>query len=286
MPSICHAAKLVTEELPPSWTREYEQRLTATNDFDWLGIPKSWPCVRQGFHPFSPERTLVLNPTKVNRHPMVPNLVERIGRHLTQSKVQYDQTNLAHISYCAAILTANYGIPNQAEPWCRNFASGFCGFFVRKNLNHLFMQNSNWQGREESVSITNDLVDWWLFLIPDGLEAYCGGDKKRLHVLITPVYHQRDCLESFDSGFEFSSPMAYAVRYDEDDDFKYENLLLSQMDQSSACLFLNQRVAANFTDTSERWTDLLRWSKEGILKQKDQQSNINLRKENSVNAQT
>ena len=272
MPNLCHAATTMAKEIHPPWTSEYERGLTATSDFDWLGIPKSWSCVRQGFHPFSPERTLVLNSTKVNRHPMVPDLVERTGRHLDEFKieVQYDPATLAHIAYCAAFLTESYGIPSQAERWCKQFAGSFCGFYGHMNGHHLFMQQSNWQGRDESVSTTNDLVDWWLFLIPDGLETYSLADK-RLHVLITPVYSHHNC---FTELFQIFCPMAYAVGSDGclPDVAEEDHLSLSRMDQRSACHFLNQRVAGIFTDTSQRWAGLLRVRREMILKLKDLQS--------------
>ena len=271
MPSLCHAATTMAKEIHPPWTSEYERGLTATSDFDWLGIPKSWSCVRQGFHPFSPERTLVLNSTKVNRHPMVPDLVERTGRHLNREKYRYDQTTLAHISYWAAFLTESYGIPSQAERWCKQFAGSFCGFYGHMNWHHLFIQHSNWQGRDESVSTTNDLVDWWLFLIPDGLEVYSLYDK-RLHVLIAPVYSHHTYVTEL---FQIYCPMAYAVGYTDclaDVAEQEDHLSLSRMDQRSACHFLNKRVAGIFTDTSQRWTDLLRWRQETILKMKDLQS--------------
>ena len=271
MPSLCHAATTMAKEIHPPWTSEYERGLTATSDFDWLGIPKSWSCVRQGFHPFSPERTLVLNSTKVNRHAMVPDLVERTGRHLDGLKIecQYDPATLAHIAYCAAMLTANYGIPNQAEPWCKQFAIGFCGFYGHMNWNHLFMQHANWQGWYASLSTTNALVDWWLFLIPDGLEVYSFVGT-RLHVLITPVYSD---LVGYTGPSQFFCPMAYAAGYRSlPDGAEEDHLSLSRMHKRSACFFLNQRVAGIFTDTSQRWTDVLRRREEDILRTRNLQS--------------
>ena len=194
---------------------------------------------------------------------------ERLRNSRLKIECQYDPATLAHIAYCAAMLTANYGIPNQAEPWCKQFASGFCGFYGHMNGHHLFMQQSNWQGRDESVSTTNDVVDWWLFLIPDGLEAYSLVDK-RLHVLITPVYSHHTC---FTELFQIFCPMAYAAGYRSlPDGAEEDHLSLSRMDKRSACFFLNQRVAGIFTDTSQRWTDVLRGRKEDILRTRNLQS--------------
>jgi hypothetical protein len=54
--------------LDPALT-EYERILSQTDRLDILGVPRSWSVVRQGFHPFAPERIAVLPSGERLRHP-------------------------------------------------------------------------------------------------------------------------------------------------------------------------------------------------------------------------
>ena len=49
---------------------EYERILSHTDSLEILGVPRSWSVVRQGFHPFAPERIAVLPSGERLRHPI------------------------------------------------------------------------------------------------------------------------------------------------------------------------------------------------------------------------
>ncbi len=50
-----------------AWIPEYERKLAEFQELEVLGIPRSWWHVRQGLHPFSPERTVIVNPHSQRR---------------------------------------------------------------------------------------------------------------------------------------------------------------------------------------------------------------------------
>ena len=195
---------------PPPDLAEYERILSQTDRMDVLGRPRSWSVVQQGFHPFSPERIVVMpsggdppSRFEYGRHgyrcgpQMRARLDERIDglidehiefnrRHFppyTPPGGWFPESKRESIFWIMDAMTDHYGVRPQFEAWVvalvgrellGSTAMGGFGFA------HQF------QHGEGAVPVDCPPVDWWLFLYPEGLN-WSSLDEKEIHAVFAHV---------------------------------------------------------------------------------------------------
>ena len=246
MPNIFRTSVNAIADPLPEWTATFEQTLMASDDRELLGIPKSWQCVRKGFHPFSPERTLIL-PSQAGDARQI-RLARQIGEWWDEAGASKYAETILRIVQGASVLTQVYGVQERTEAWARRLFVWLFDFYSSVAQDHQWIAPHSWQRWHEPLTTSNGIVDWWLILIPQGVEVR-SNDGTRLHTLITPVYTEVGKpqlpvffwhfmaraigLQSYVSGTPRSADRSW-----------WE---LSRMDAKSACLTINQRIAANLT---------------------------------------
>ena len=233
-----------------------------TDDLQWLGIPQYLNRLKDGFHPFTPDRTVILKSDEVLRKPKHAGLVPKITQELKSCPGEYDvkrnTDDLVHIIEAAGILTEFYGVPGRLFDWSQLYAVMMLHFYNFWGFNHLFIQQINWQPcGSDCVKTQNEGLDWWLFLIPDGLQK-CGYDDQRTHILITPIYMEPG-LHSLTLHSNPALPMMEVVGWTgQSGTQNEENLKISRMDETSACHLMNQRVRGNLQTKRDRIDGLFR----------------------------
>ena len=81
---------------PPPDLADYERILGRTDRMDVLGRPRSWSFVTRGFHPFSPERIVVI-PSGADRSSCFGGYYgDRCGRLLRQRIDERIEEDIAH----------------------------------------------------------------------------------------------------------------------------------------------------------------------------------------------
>ena len=247
IPNFCRVSVNAMADPRPEWTATFEQTLMASNEMEMLGFPKSWSCIRHGLHPFSPERTLIL-PSQAYDDSRQVELAQQIGRRWDDAGASQDSETILCIVQAASILTQVYGVQERTEDWVRRLLGWLFEWYNSVAQNHQWVAPLSWQGHGQEVKTSNGIVDWWLILIPQGVEV-SNIDGTRLHTLITPIYTE---VGKPRLPVEFWYFMSRAIGLQpkisgEPQSIDTTWLNLSQMDPKSACLFLNQRVAHNLT---------------------------------------
>jgi hypothetical protein len=185
---------------------EYERILSQTNWMDVLGRPRSWSVVKQGFHPFSPER-IVVTPTGTdclsryrdgyygNRcgrwlRRRIDERIEEMIEDSNRGEPGYDfhdwlpDSKRESIFRIMDAMTDHYEVRSRFEAWAVGLvgrellgstASRGCG------LAHQFQY-----GGEDKIPVDCPPMDWWLFLFPDGID-WAAWDEKKIYAVIAHV---------------------------------------------------------------------------------------------------
>lgn len=220
----------------------YDETLAASTDLELLGIPRSWWFVHHGLHPFSPERTLIISdpPTPYWNYGEMRSLTERLSNEPPFHGPPHEKKAVSQLIYAACLVTQTYGVPERLEAWSRKYL-----FWL--DFYQLLVQDYLWlcpEGCQASVTFKtmNGVVDWWLILVPGGIENV-STDGTRLHVLVTPVFSH---LFMPRRPVEYWQLMACSLGIRggcPGPTIDSTWLDVSQMDRKSACLFLNERIA-------------------------------------------
>jgi hypothetical protein len=167
-----------------------EEAAFSINSFDegWaranvehLGVPRSWWHVHHGLHPFAPERVLVIEnrPSAWQHRALKDRLLERgFGKdeYFSEEKLDY--------AICIMhVLARRYGVPEYFEDWATRLAARedlgtALGYCHHCGLVHQFQKRV-----DQPVRTQNGLVDWWLFLIPGGVD-FQSFDSLPTHILL------------------------------------------------------------------------------------------------------
>jgi hypothetical protein len=158
----------------PSITR-YERILAQTDRLNLLGVPRSWSLVQQGFHPFAPERIAVLPSGSGLRYPghrrrgQRRRIEERIARYradLGREPEDFPRQKVESFFWIMDVMTSHYRTPDLFEDWV-------VGLGERESL----MSSALWgqwglvhQFQNNEAPVDCPPVDWWLFLVPEGLD--------------------------------------------------------------------------------------------------------------------
>lgn len=200
----------------------------AQADLEGLGIPRSWWHVHQGLFPFAPERVLV-----INKRPCVwyfRSLKERLLERGYGKDKYFSEEKLDYAIWIMQTLTDYYGVPEYLEDWATRLAAREAlgvamGFASRQGFVHQFQRRDG----QQTVRTRNGLVDWWLFLVPNGVD-FQALDDLPTHVLFgcvdASVSRELPC-------FSLISRLGRSL-----DNF----VELSRMDRLAAVRFLNERI--------------------------------------------
>ena len=147
-------------------------RTWARAELEAYGIPKSWSNVSQGLFPFSPERVLVFR-ERPSCWPFEALKEQLLQRWCEKGDEYFFEERLDYAIWIMHLLTEYYGVPQYFEDWATRLAAredlgpamGYCG---HTGLIHQFQGRTKEQGHP--VPTQNGLVDWWLVLLPDGVD--------------------------------------------------------------------------------------------------------------------
>jgi hypothetical protein len=180
------------EATQPHSLSDYERRLSQTDRLELLGVPRDWSVIRQGFHPFAPERIAILPSGDLlccdKRYGF--EFYYRVGERTTAygSRAGSDDPPLSDEkkgSFYATmdLVASHYRMHRFIEDWVARLA--FWGTVNPSQSGEELVLLPWFQGREE-IPVDRPPVDWWLFLFPDGLD-WNSPDGKPARALMAPV---------------------------------------------------------------------------------------------------
>ncbi len=187
----CEPAHAVS--MPQS--KRHERVLASVPSLDVYGLPRSWSMVRDGLHPISPERVVIV--PKITRRLIctrsdhdverVKNLIRlhSVNIGAIQRDISLSEVKLELILAITATLSDFYGCDDRFEQWAMAFAA-------REELASTGMGNGfglphQFQPIGQRLKTFNSPVDWWLFLYPEGADWECY-DGRPLYWMIVPVF--------------------------------------------------------------------------------------------------
>ena len=170
---------------------DVEAVLSNTNQLDLLGCPRNWAVVRDGFHPFAPERVEVWpSGSRLEFDRCKSSLRREIDRKIEQlwadrSSHGYPIPGEKRVSIYLMIdrWAGHYDRPDLFEPWVvglarrESLASSSLG--DQCGIAHQFHSTGE-------VRVDCPPVDWWLFLFPEGIDWACP-DGKPTHAVLGHV---------------------------------------------------------------------------------------------------
>jgi mannitol/fructose-specific phosphotransferase system IIA component len=196
---------------------EYERILSRTDQMDLLGRPRSWSVVQQGFHPFSPERIVVMSSrnkpswsadryrdrcgqqVKARLDERIDRLVEEhieFNRRLTPSYTPtgewFPESKRESIIGIMDAMSAHYRVRSQFEPWV-------VGLVERELLGSTALGDyglaHQFQHGDAEIPVDCPPVDWWLFLFPEGLD-WSSFDDQNIYAVVAHVARDRPYVSS------------------------------------------------------------------------------------------
>ena len=171
---------------------EYERTLSNTDQLETFGIPPFWSLVREGFHPLTPNRVVIMRPDIINwRSDYSMKVFDRVKERLLKNPAWSDnpltESKLRLIVRLMESLTLRYRVAKRMEDWAYRLAcrEALASTGVGRNaaLAHQFQL-------EGIVKLYNTSVDWWLFLFPDGVD-WGSCDEQPVHAILSHVFPDR-----------------------------------------------------------------------------------------------
>jgi hypothetical protein len=232
--------------LPTDATRplsDYESVFAKSTELAWLGMPRRWELVRQGLHPFSPERVIILPAEhKWNEH-IVAFKAERVKkllatwRHdLAESFWSSDAFGLYTV--IAEQLSAYYPGKPQ-EDWLCAFALGeqFYGSFSQDRLKWLTSLESPFTN---TPRVVNPPADWWLVLLQMPLDLATIDDVQPVRLAVGHVHCGWPAPAPFRCKVGAVCTRLYRLLVDRGPDFIDH---VASLDRVSAAWLMNQQIA-------------------------------------------
>lgn len=157
LPMAGHGFTASKQQSLPDWRITYEQTLAASRDGELLGIPQSRLCIRQGFHPFTLDRTLIL-PSHAPPNDLVTKLSRQIADRWELDDDMPSKTAIPskmailRIAQAASFLTQVYSVQEQAVDWARRLLVWLFVFYKDVAQDHHWLAPCSWQGFGERES--------------------------------------------------------------------------------------------------------------------------------------
>lgn len=224
-------ASMVGSEEPVAQRNTFDEKW-ASADQERLGIPRSWWDVHQGLFPFAPERVLVIKerPLAWSFRPLKERLLQRgFGR-----SASFSEEKLDYALWIMHMLTKCYHVPEYFEDWATRLAAredlgAALGLDGHVGIVHQFQPATG----SQSVPTANGSLDWWLVLIPGGVD-FQSGDRLPTHVLFGHVL--ADSGRDFQLYLPWCECLSSILRPAED------WISVSQMDRLTVARYLNRRL--------------------------------------------
>jgi hypothetical protein len=196
----------------------------------YLGIPRSWWYVHRGLHPFSPERVLI-----IGKRPAVWTCDDTKARIMERRYGKAKSCSEQKLDYALWImntLASHYGVPAYYEDWATRLVTS-------NTFDNSFGLGNHWgmvarfqeRGDRQPVQTHNGLVDWWLFLIPDGVDVQ-RYDGQPTHVLF-------GCVDASGSRVREMVCLCYIAEVAKN---LRDVVALSRMDRFTAARHLNRQL--------------------------------------------
>jgi hypothetical protein len=190
-PSAGRKARLGAS-LTPQPMKEYERRLARTERMEVLGYPRDWSVVRDGFHPFHPQRVAIMpTGTRLNYgnrcgqqlRKKIDEEIEKDRNSVPGRSAPLPREKLESIYWIMDLLTGHYRVPELFEPWVLGLAGreslGSTAMGCHFGLVHQFQRGGD-------IQVDCEPIDWWLFLFPAGID-WESLDEKPVHALVGHV---------------------------------------------------------------------------------------------------
>jgi hypothetical protein len=238
---------------------DYERILAGFPHLEWLGVPRSWDRVREGFHPFSPERVVIFSgdrPSWEAEHlkEVKERVRGRVERHRLRNKsgLGMPQEKFDLLVGIIDRMAGYYQVPDLLEEWA-------CGLVWREEFSSTSIGNGVGLVHQFQKPMTSDVVrtacafaDWWAFLIREGIDSE-SLDGKPTYALIGHVW------DRYRPGFERQYLWATQLLMrrdtfdrstDQDKEVSWKGV--AAMDRVSAARFLNRQLAFGLKDELEK----------------------------------
>lgn len=166
----------------------------AVCDLGVLGFPRTRSLIEQGHHPVAPDRVVVLDDAELrrfsHRHRSIKRRLrdeERTQRAQWAGEPLPDEKLDIFVGLMGR-LTVHYDRADLFEQWSRSLflreALASTGIGGGLGLVHDF------QRFDTTIRTENSVVDWWLVLIPGGME-WGAIDERPVHFMVGPVMQRR-----------------------------------------------------------------------------------------------
>ena len=244
------AAEVRAASLPAAAAQplsDYERIFAESSHLAWLGLPRRWESVREGFHPFSPERVVIL-PAEHRwdergvafRAEQVKKLVSGWQHNLPESFWSSDAFRL--YTKIAEQMSAYYPGKPEAD-WLCAFALGeqFYGHFASDRLKCLTSLQSPFGN---TPRVVNPPVDWWLVLMRKPLDLETFDDLHPVRLAVGHVQCGWPQPAPFQCDVGAVCCKLYCLLRDRGQDFIEH---IATLDRVSAARLMNQQIAAVLT---------------------------------------
>jgi hypothetical protein len=196
----------------------------------YLGIPRSWWNVHHGLHPFSPERVLIIDKHSVGA--AFDDTKARIMERRYEKAKSCSEQRLDYALWIMNTLASHYGVPSYYEDWATRLV-------MSDTFDNSFGLGNHWgvvarfqdQSDRQPVQTQNGLVDWWLFLIPEGVDVQ-RYDGQPTHVLF-------GCVDASGSRVREMVCLCYIAEVAKN---LRDVVALSRMDRFTAARHLNRQL--------------------------------------------
>lgn len=182
------------EQLEDAAHRQYLADL-ADCDMRTLGVPRNPSLVVQGFHPVTPDRVLVVDDADLRRMSRRHRGLKRLFREKeTRWRLRCPSDpplTAKKLDLCVGLmerLTAHYGRPNLFLRWAKTLWSR--ELLASTGIGHGLCLLHDFQHHDDPVRTDNEVVDWWLVLLPGGVD-WQAMDDWPVHYMVGPVMEER-----------------------------------------------------------------------------------------------
>jgi hypothetical protein len=231
-------------------SNDYEQFFANGRHWEALGRPHDWSIVREGLHPFSPERVIVIPDD--TRHQLIGHSLEEarasVIEHYLERPSSRDEEFVNKLrkqceteqgTTCIQIMKVisdHYKVPEVFLDWASRLL--FRDSRSTTGLtNHIgFVHEYQWN---TPVKVKNPPVDWWLIQIPGGMD-FKSLDEQPVHLLGGTVL-------STPGGMVLGNSMGAIERLLFSFD-KADIVAISRMDRLSVCRHLNSKIPEALAD--------------------------------------
>ena len=212
---------------------EYEHILSHTNNMHVFGHPRSWSLVTQGFHPFTPERVVVMRQREYFdrggrdlRRQIDKQIEVEFGHMEGFNKKYFPDSKRESIYWMIQAMCGHYGVP-YFEQW----VVGLAGLEIRCSTGRFGMGMAQQYQSGGQVPVDNPPVDWWLFLFPEGID-WASMDDLPVYAVIAHVAH-------LDASYRAMIPICFFTESLRRTDWSQ----VAHMGRVDACRYLNRITA-------------------------------------------